>query len=40
MIAPEGSGSDYCDAEWICGGHYFLSDRVSMGASTAWRQRT
>jgi hypothetical protein len=35
MVAPEGSCSDNCDAEWMRGGHYFFSDRVSMGASTA-----
>ena len=35
MVATEGSGSDDGDAEWLGGGHYFLST----GASTAWRQR-
>ena len=43
MIAPECSGSDNGNAEWMRGGHYFFSVRVSVwvsaGASTTWRQR-
>ena len=39
MVAPEGPRPNDSDAQWVRGGHYFLSVRFSSGASTTWRQR-